>query len=203
MRPRRSLAFVNPANYYLVGGLALLAVSMYVPVFTGARTARLEQRADTIATLLLLATLDRPLGIDAEDLPNVLARFYALAARDGAFVSDLEQVDPPLPDTLLTLQSKHYAYHLAVSPPEVPSTRRDATVAYEVIAWPLSAIGPARSVFFVPDDALRAYTRNLSIGFDGLDGDRPLPGRCHRRSGTLFDEQRTYRSRDDERWIAY
>ncbi|MCA8964468.1 MAG: hypothetical protein H6838_17130 [Planctomycetes bacterium] len=203
MQRRRALAFVNPANYYLLAGLILLGVSMYVPVFTGERTARLEDRAAKIAALLLEATLERPEGIGADDLENVLGRFYALAVRDEAFLGDLTIVEPPLEGTLLTLRSKHYAFHLAVSPPEVPSTRRDTLPAYEVVAWPLSAIGPAHSVFFVPDDAARAYTRNLSRGYYGLAERRPLPGHCHRRTGALFDDQHTYRSRDDERWITY
>ncbi len=203
MQRRRALAFVNPTNYYLLAGLLLLCVSMYVPVFTGERTARLEDRAAQIASLLLQATRDLPEGIGADDVAHVLSRFYALASRDDAFLSDLTEVEPCLEGTLLTLRSKHYLFHLAESPPEVPSTQRDSLPAYEVVAWPLSAIGPAHSVFFLPDDALHAYTRNLSRGYHGLDERRPPPGYCHRRSGAIFDSLRTYRSRDDERWIAY
>lgn len=203
MQRRRALAFVNPANYYLLAGLVVLGLSVYVPVLTAERTARLEERADGIANALLTATLDMPLGIEPADVPTVVARFYAIAARDGLFVADLEPLDPPLEDTLLTLQSKHYVYHLAVSPPEVPSTQRKLLPAYEVVAWPLSLLGPARSVFFVPDDAPRAYTRNLAVGYQGLQGKRPQPGHSHRRSGQMFDRQENYRSRDDERWILY
>ncbi len=190
-------------NGYLLLGIALLGVSAYVPFATAARTARLELRADQVATTLLEATLDRPLGIGPSDVPNVLARFHALARRDGVHVADLEVVEPPLAGTLLTLRSNHYAFHLAVSAPEIPSAHRDARDAYEVVAWPLAAIGPAHSAFFLPDDSLRSYSRNLYRGYHGFDDARPLPGRHHRRRSALFDLPKAYRSRDDERWLAY
>jgi hypothetical protein len=142
-------------------------------------------------------------ALDARSIEVVLARFHRLALRDQVHINDLEVVDPPLPGTLLTLTNKHYAFHLAVSPPEATEiVGRDTEPAYEVIAWPLSAVGPGHSAFLACDDAPRAYTRNLTAGYVGLQSRRPQPGRSHRRASGV-DTARFYRSFDDERWIVF
>lgn len=198
----RHLAWRNPVNYYLAVGLGLLVVSAFVPLWTGQRAARVEDRAAAVAASLAEAVAEFGLPLDPTDRPVLLARFFALAARDGAFVADLEEVDS-LPDTLLTLVGKHYVYHVAVSPPEVPSTRDDVAPSYEVAAWPIDNLGPGHAVFFLPDDAPRAYTRNLAAGYAGLGDERVLPGRSHARQTGGRSRDRSYRSRDDERWLQY
>lgn len=198
----RWLALGNPANYYLLLGAVLLAVSAAVPFWTGQRTARIEARAHTVVQALAQAMLDLRGPFVAADRGLLLARFHAYAARDGAFVADLEEHEP-LPGTLLTLVGKHYVYHVAESPPEVPSPQADLEPGYEVAAWPLAPYGPAHVVYFHPDDGLRAYTRNLAAGYHGLGDQRVLPGRSHVRGTGLRLADRSYRSRDDERWLLY
>jgi hypothetical protein len=201
---RRSM-WRNPATWYLAAGLALLGGSFAVPVLAAHRTTRVESRAEEIVQLLAEAARDWPTGITAADVPVVLARFAALAARPGGpFVEDLEAIVPPLPGTLLTLRNKHYVFHLAESKPEAREiVGKDTVPCYEVMAWPESLIGPAHSAFFSADNAPAAYTRNLGAGFVGLGAERPEPGRSHMRIGPTFDTTLSYRSYDDERWIVY
>ena len=187
----------------------LLASTVWVPFQSAERTARVERRADQIAALLLEATA-RASGVpvrggwDAATVEIVLAFFHALALRDNAFVNDLEVVDPPLPDSLLTLQNKHYVFQIAVSPPDPKETpSADAEPACEVTAWPLSTVGPGHSVFFYPENAPRAYTRNLAKGYTGLGDRRITPGRGHRRPAQTLELRNSYRGLDDERWIMY
>lgn len=194
----------TPAGWYTLLGLVLLGASIWVPFLTAERTARVEQRADRIAGLLLEAVLPMPAPAVAGDLEHVLARFHRLAARDHVHVNDLERIEPPLADTLLTLRNKHYAFHLAVSPPEPNATVGPGTEpAYEAMAWPLDAVGPGHSAFLHCDDAPRAYTRNLGAGYFGLGSDRPRPGLSHRRPSSALDALHYYRSFDDERWITF
>lgn len=201
---RRS-GLVNPANWYLIVGLALLTGSVWVPLLAAQRTARIEGRAEQIVALLAEAARDWPDALTRADLPIVLARFRALAARRGGpFVEDLELIEPPLPDTLLCLRNKHYLFHLAESPPDGKEiVGRDTVPAYEVMAWPESLVGPAHSAFFRADNALPAYTRNLGAGFVGTGKDRPVPSRSHMRQGATPESSLSYRSYDDERWIVY
>ena len=202
VRRRRSF---NPATWYLIAGLALLGASVWMPLLAAQRTARIEGRAEQIVRLLAEAARDWPAGIAQSDLPVVLARFFALAARPGGpFVEDLELLDPPLPDTLLCLRNKHYVFHFAESPPDPREiVGRDTVPAYEVMAWPDSLIGPAHSAFFRADNGLCAYTRNLGSGFVGVEERRPRPGRSQVRPGTPFESTVSYRSHDDERWIVF
>ena len=181
----------------------MLAASIWVPFLTAGRSARVEQRADEITSLLLEAM--QPLGqLDRDVAPVILGRFHRLALRDHVYVGDLEPLDEPLPGTLLCLVNKHYAFHVAVSPIENDAVRATADEpSYEALAWPLSNVGPGHGVFFYPDDAPRAYTRNLSAGYHGLGQRRPQPGRCHRRDLTVADTGSGYRSQGDERWILY
>lgn len=199
----RRASFGNPANWWIAGGLAMLVASVWVPFLTAERTARVEGRADQIAGLLLDATRGFPTAIAADELPIVLARFYALTLRDRVHVADLEVQAEPLPETLLTLRNKHYLFYVAESAPEPQAiASRDAGPAYEVMAWPITNLGPGHSVFFHADNAPRAYTRNLTAGYVGTDTP-PVPATSHRRSGTLFEVARSYRNGDDERWIVY
>lgn len=198
---RRS-KWADPARWYLLVGVALLATSIWVPFLTAERTARTEQRADQIAAALLQAVNEQVFPLDDETLPIVLARCYCLAASDGQFVGDLEPIDEAPADVLLCLQNKHYLFHLAVSPPDQAAVPGRGTVpSYEVMAWPRERIGPAHSAFFYPDNALRAYSRNLAASHYGMRR-RPAPGTNHRRAETLL-VGRSYRSADDERWIPF
>lgn len=191
----------TPAGWYTAIGVLLLAGSIWVPFLTAERTARVEQRADAIASRLLAASRVVVGPLDGPAVEIVLARFHGLALRDGIHTNDLERIDPPLPDTLLTLRNKHYAFHLAVSPPDPTAiVGRDTEPAYEVLAWPMDVVGPGHSAFLHCDDAPPAFTRNLSAGYVGLGSRRPAPGRSHRRPSSV-EIAAFYRSYDDERWI--
>jgi hypothetical protein len=201
MLAARRRAYRNPANSYLVLGLLLLAGSLYVPYLTASRTARVEGRAEAIADRLREAVAMVPRELDAVDAATVLARFRALAERDQVPTGDLDELVPPLPGTLLTLRNKHYCFHLAISPPDPKEpVGRDTEPAYEVMAWPRSALGPGHSVFFHAQNSIPAYTRNLAKGYAEERGRRPAPGCAQRLE--LGDRTTSYRGVDDERWIA-
>ncbi|MCA8975933.1 MAG: hypothetical protein KDC98_14520, partial [Planctomycetes bacterium] len=192
----------NPSTWYLGLGLGLLVLSLWVPYLTASRTTRHEARAHSIAQALLEAIPNHGDRLEPVDFEIVLARFFALASRDDVFVNDLEIVTPPLPNTVMTLRNKHYLFHLAESPPDPrESPSRDALPAYEVMAWPRRTIGPAHSVFFVPENAMPSYTRNLAQGYAGAGDDRPAPG-CAQRRQALYEWTTSYYGVDDERWIA-
>lgn len=193
----------NPATWYLAAGGVLLLVSLWLPYATAQRTTRVELRADAIARALIEAAAE-PLGaIGADAIETVLARFHLYAEREGVYTWDIEVVDPPWPDTVIGLQNKHYLFHLAESPPDAKeSPSPDATPNYEVMAWPRNALGPAHSVFFHPDNAVPAYTRNLAQGYAGAAEGRPQPG-CAQRRQALYEWTKSYRGADDERWIAH
>lgn len=202
MQQWRHPRLANPANWFLLLGGGLLALSLWIPWFTAVRTARVENRADQITGLLLEAATGLECPLDAAGLEIVMARFQALAAAQGAHLADLERIEPAWPGALLALTSKHYAYQLAISPPPVRSLpSRDSTPALETMAWPLSAVGPGHSVFFHPENAPRAYTRNKAAGFEGLTL-RPAAGEAH-RPGEGSVSANYYRSARDERWIHY
>ncbi len=204
MQSARRSWFANPTTWYIGASLLLLVVSVWFPVWTAQRTARVEGRADQIAGLLLEASSGFPTTITAAEVPIVLARFYALAGRDHVHLADLEGLDPPLPDTLISLRNKHYLFHFAESAPDARAIASpDSAPAYEAMAWPIESAGPGHSTFFHPDNAPRAFTRNLSMGYIGLGEDRPRPSRSHRRLGAMFEISRSYRNLDDERWMAY
>lgn len=193
---------MNPATWYTAIGVGLLGVSLWLPWASASRTARVEERADAIADALLQAARGDALSGDAAALDRVLARFHALGEARAVFVADLERQEAPA-DTLLLLTNKHYAFQLAVSLlPQQEHAGRDAVPALEVVAWPLSRVGPGHCAFFHPENAPRAYTRNLAAGYAGTGGRRPLPGRCHRDASSP-DSPSQYRSYDDERWLLY
>lgn len=204
MQKWRRSAFGNPANWFMLLGTALLGLTVWVPVLTARRTERVESRADEIAQRLLHAAQAYDGDLEAADAPVVFARMLRLALRDDIHVADLEALDEPLPGTHLTLRNKHYAFHVADSPLEENVLRgRNTLKAREVLAWPLSRTGPGHCAFFLPDDAPRAFTRNLSANHVDLGSRRPQPGRCHRRPRGLLEVTSYYRSFDDERWILY
>jgi len=189
--------------WYLALGLLLLVASLWLPFATARRAMRVEARANDVARALMEAVGDTVDALDANDVDTVLARFFGLAARDGIYVEDLERVDPAWPGTLLSLRNKHYLFQLAESPPDPKESPGAETVpAYEVMAWPRRALGPANSVFFHPDNAVPAYTRNLAQGYAGAEDGRPRPG-CAQRRQALFEWTSSYRGDDDERWIAH
>lgn len=197
--------FCDPAAWYTVAGVALIAASLWLPWLTAERTARVELRADRLAALLLRAGRSVVADPSPADLDHVWARFLALAQADGVFFADVERLVPPLPDTLLAFTNKHYAFQLAHSPlPGAPpsSPPPGAELALEATAWPLHPAGPGHAVYFQSDDAPRAYTRNLTTGFVGLGHERPPPG-AGQRATSPFDTARSYRSASDERWLVY
>lgn len=200
----RAAAWRNPANWYLLVGMALIALSLWVPWLAAARSARVEQRAERIAGLLLQAASNMPLP-PLDDPEHVCSRFWALALADGVFVSDLERIDPAPPDVLLAFTNKHYAFQLAASPPDpLAIVGKDTVPALEVLAWPLSITGPAHSAYLHAENAPRAYTRNLNGSLVGLTDRRPLPGVGQRRAAANpFDTGESYRSVTDERWILF
>ena len=175
-----------------------------MPFLTAERTARIEARADQISGLLLEATRGQLGAILPGDLPNVQARFHALAARDDVPIGDLEVLEPALSGTLLTLQNKHYLFYLAASVPDADAVvSRDAVPAFEVMAWPIRSIGPGHSAFFQSDSAPRAYTRNLTVSYVGTAAARPFASNAHRRASSMFEISHSYRDQRDERWIVY
>jgi hypothetical protein len=196
--------FGDPATFYVLGGIALIAASLWLPWATAARTARVEMRADRLCELLHRAGRSLAPAATPADVEHVWACFLALAGADGVFLADVERIDAP-DGTLLAFTNKHYAFHLAHSPvddlpaasPVVP-----AELPLEALAWPRTAVGPGHAVWFQPDDAPRAYTRNLTNGYVGLGERRPRPGAAH-RGKSPFATARSYRSASDERWILY
>jgi hypothetical protein len=197
--------WVDPATWYAIAGVGLIATSLWLPWATAARTARVEMRADRLSELLMRAGRTVPVDATPADLEHVWGCFLALAQADGAFFADVERLEPPPDDTLLAFTNKHYAFQLARSPvdPQAAANGSDGgELPLETIAWPLHAAGPGHAVYFHADDAPRAYTRNLTSGYVGLRGSRPRPGDAH-RGNSLFDTPTSYRSAGDERWILY
>lgn len=200
----RSTRFRNPAAWLTVFGVALMAFSMFVPWLTATRTARIENRADETAAVLLDASAGFEPPLDGVDRACVLARFYRLATARGVRVKDIELLPDDRPEALLTVRNKHYVFRLASQPPR-PAERPtpESVAALEVFAWPLQQLGPAHAAFYYPENAARAFTRNLRSGYFGTDAKAPAPAAGHRRPGTDRRRQAVYVGRDDERWYLY
>jgi hypothetical protein len=192
---------LDPATWYTLVGIVLIAASLWLPWLTAARTARVEMRAERLAEVLLAASRSVVPDPDGADLDHAWARFLALAQADGVFYADVERIDPPPPGTLLAFTNKHYAFHLARSP-VAATAAPGGELPLEALAWPLHPAGPGHAVYFLPDDAPRAYTRNLTSGYVGLGRERPLPGAGHRGTSP-FDTAGSYRSASNERWLLY
>lgn len=197
----------NLANWLFGGILALLAVSFWVPTATARRTARLEERADQVADVLLRAAVaQQPLHLDqAHDRDTLHARALRAAVAAGVMVDDLELLpaDAAAP-ARVCWASKHYLFQLAAT----PVTGRETGIAgalwpaLEVIAWPREKPGPAHSVFCRSELAEPAFSRNLQRDYRSLDElTRPLPGAARRRTDAMLDNPWAYRGEDDERWI--
>ena len=200
---RRS-RWANPAGWYTAIGVGLLAFSLWIPWLSASRTARVERRANGLAEALLDATRGFEAPLDEADLQTVVARFYLLAGCRGERVKDVERLEPAPDGALLCLVNKHYAFQLSTSPPDVNQQPGRHTVpALEVIAWPQSVIGPGHCAFFYPENAARAFTRNLRARYAGFGEARPTPGAAHRRPRLGSRRSRSYAGRDDERWLLF
>ncbi|MCU0864676.1 MAG: hypothetical protein MUC36_12840 [Planctomycetes bacterium] len=195
--------YANPASWYTLLGLGLLFTTLYVPWLTAERTARVERRAEHLGSQLLRTVEELKLQLDAESVPLVMARWLMLAERDGEFHADLETIDSGVPGALLTARNKHYMFQLAESPPPAQfHAGPDGMPAYEVVVWPRDGNGPGHAAYFLPSNAPRAYSRNLSADYLGFER-APAPGSCHSTPNIGRQEQWHYRSVNDERWILY
>lgn len=195
--------YANPAAWYTLVGLGLLSATLYVPWLTAERTARAERRAERLGARLLgvVTEFDQPL--EPESMPTILARWAMACERDGDYTADLDVIAADGAGVLLVAVNKHYVFQLAESPP--PQQFRTGTgsmPAYEVVVWPRDQTGPGHAAYFLPSNAPRAYTRNLTALYAGLDR-RPLPGSGHSVPYIGRHEQWHYRSANDERWILY
>ena len=205
MNVGRRARWHNPVAWYSALGACLLLFSLYIPWLSASRTTRIETRAADLAEALLAAAVGFAPPFTEADCRAVLARLFLTADSHGIYTRDLERVEPPPPGAILCLRNKHYAFQLTESPPD-PSQRvgRGTVPALEVTAWPLRAVGPGHCAFFVPENAARAYTRNLRRGYAGFgEGQRPLPGAAHRRLGLGGRRPSQYPGNDDERWLLY
>ncbi len=204
MHEWRRSRFGNPSTWYLILGVAMIGVTLWLPWLAATRTVRIEGRAARIAELLLAAATPLSWPLDADDIEHMHGRMVALLNADGVFVGDLEPL-PELPAGVLYLgQNKHYAFQLAVSPPDSRTKAGpDTRPALEVLAWPLENSGPGHCAWFVAENAPRAYTRNLAADYHGLQQHRPRPGSAQRVPGTGAGVVSAYRAAQDERWILF
>lgn len=189
-------------GWHLGLGMAVIAASLGLPWWSAERTARAESRASQIVELLLAT--GHAVGRDGPPDPEVVhARLAILAAARGAFVSDLEPIDPG-DGAWVAATNKHYAFRLAPAARD-PEARAaaDAVPALEALAWPLAASGPAHAMFYAPEDGARAYTRNLAHNAFGFADRAPGPRTGRRKAAYAFDARLAYRSADEERWILY
>lgn len=196
--------WANPAAYYVFGGLLLLAFTLWAPWLSASRTARVERRADAIAEALLEASHGFTPPYDATQTAAIAGRCFAHAASRGEYVKDLELVTPAGEDVWLCLQNRHYVFQLTSSPPAVDQRPgKNTAPAVEVTAWPRDGIGPGHCVFFYPENATRAYTRNLRAAYAGLEENPPSPAAAHRRPGLGSRRLTPYPGRDNERWLIF
>lgn len=194
----------SPARWYTVLGFAVLVFSLWLPWLSASRTTRVENRADGLAECLLEVASEFPMPIDEADKQCILARFFALAVARGLRTSRIERIEPAPEDVLLCLENKHYTFQLSVSPPDAQQQPGKGTVpAIEVIAWPSTAVGPGHGAFFYPENAERAYTRNLRKSYHGRGDDRPKPGAAHRRPGLGSGRPMQYTGDDGEHWKLF
>ncbi|MFK7740959.1 MAG: hypothetical protein AB8H80_11610 [Planctomycetota bacterium] len=209
----RRTRFRNPAGWLVFVGVLLLAFSLWVPWLSASRTARTERRADRLAEVLLDATQGFEPPFDGFALEAILARFFLLAEQRGVRSKDIVRAaaeaaaaDGGAEDAgWLLLQNKHYAFRLGPSPASVRETpSREAVPAMEVLAWPLRRAGPGHATFFYPENARRAFTRNLRNGYAGLAPESsPAAAAGHRRTGFTGHRQAIYPGNDNERWLTY
>ena len=205
MNQWRRSRFGNPAAWYTAIGSSMLALSLAIPWLSASRTTRVEERADGIAEALLSASEGLQTPFSEVDLQCLLARFYMVASSHGLWTSDIEREADAPDGALLCLRNKHYAFQVSESPIDANARAgQDCTGSVEILAWPLSTVGPGHCVFFYAQDASRAYSRNLRKSYAGLDGsNQPTPGAAHRRPGLGSLRRSQYAGNDNERWVIY
>lgn len=190
----------NPATYLLLVGTLALAVSVLVPFLTGQRSARIEARATGIMQALA-ATVEQVRAAHPDQVPDAAefrAAFRNHLESAQAHLQDLQEI-APLPETLLSWESKHYLFHLALAP-----HAQSAALRLEAAAWPKSNYGPAHAAFYAQEQLPLAYTRNLAASYHGTGAQRLLPGRGQPRQaaeGSASPAVNDYRSQEDERWL--
>ncbi|MBL8752792.1 MAG: hypothetical protein JNK15_05780, partial [Planctomycetes bacterium] len=173
--------WANPSTWYGLFGVLLIAATLWLPWASAARSVRIEGRAARIAELMLATVQPLPLPQTAAELDHLQARLDLVLHADGVFVGDLVQQPDPPPGVVAWFANKHYAFQIAVSPPDARETPgRGSEPAYEVLAWPLEPTGPAHSAWLFAENAPKAYTRNLAADYHGFGSERPLPGAAQR-----------------------
>lgn len=194
----------SPMRWWATGAGALLFLSMALILYTARRSARAEGRADVLARILLeQATRLTPIDWNSEwQRAHLEARLFAAAAAERASVTELvERAQDDSPG--FCFENKHYAFVVRPSPrleTDLPEDVGD--LALECLAWPRAVVGPAKSVFFHPEDADRAYSRNLHSDYsDDSAAARPKPGFLHRRQDAARRSW-NYRAWDDERFLV-
>ncbi len=198
-RPPRS-----PMTWWVLCGLFALGGTLGLILMTARRSARAESRGDELARLLLQeASTMAPLDWTSEwQRAHLEARLVAAAVSSGLLLNEFgERAADDSPGFGFT--NKHYAVVLRPSPRlelDVPEDEGDLPL--EAVAFPRESVGPAKSIFFHPEDADRAYSRNLQSDYtDDAAERRPPPGTFHRRP----DGKRRawdYRAFDDERFLV-
>ena len=196
----------NLANILFVVGLLVLVLTFLVPSWSARRVARVETRALVVARALLEAALVRhEVDLADQSLADQLAgplraACLALEQPDSDLPAPVPHAGTDLPGPLFG--NRHYLFLLTREPqPSRPPAGFDpkARRPLEVYAWPRTLLPPGRSTFFVPEVGRAAFTRNLSISYKGLDK-IPAPG-IGRPREPARQNARSYRARDDERWI--
>jgi hypothetical protein len=197
----------NLANTLFIVGLLLLVLTFLVPSWAARRVARVETRAVVVARALLEAALVRhEVDLDdderlADELTDPLrAACRALRQLDSDLPTRVRHAGLDLPGPVFG--NRHYLFLLTREPPPTrppPGYDPEARRPLEVYAWPRTLLPPGRSTFFVPEVGRAAFTRNLSIGYKGLD--KFPPAGVGRPRDPVRPGARSYRARDDERWI--
>ncbi|MGE3174099.1 MAG: hypothetical protein AB7O97_15840 [Planctomycetota bacterium] len=192
----------SPLTWWVLLVLALLGATFWLIVAGARRSARTEDRGFGLAAVLLReGQAIAPIDWDSEWVrQHLLARVVAAATAADVFANDLELLPQREPHAI-TLVNKHYCIELRASAPADPEAPVDGAPPLESMAWPREAVSPAHTVFFYPEDAPAAYSRNLQSAYHDRDSRaRPGPGEGHRRddgSQRIWD----YRGIDGERWL--
>jgi hypothetical protein len=205
-RRRRPAWWPRLGTFLFLAGLLAIGGALYAPHFNGQRVARVEQRAQQTARVLLecAAALPQPLRFDAGQQAALReaahARLRALG-HPAAALPEPVAVDDPLPG--FRFAGRHYCFLVAHTPqPDYPQPgSRPALPALEVLAWPDSLASPGHTAFFFASDAPPAYTRNLVAGWVGF-ADPPAPGAARPNADAQGSHDLGwYRSANDERWL--
>lgn len=193
----------SPLAAWVGLGIALLGGTFALFAYAASRSVRAEERGDLLAaTVLSEARAIAPLNFaEPWEHEHLYARVLIAATARGLFAADLE-VREPRDTPSFGFLNKHYCIEVRPSPrSELEPDPDRISPPIEVMAWPRSRTGPARSVYFHPDDADAAYSRNLQSGYVDDGSTRiPVPGRSHRRNDGRLGVW-DYRGFDDERWL--